>query len=465
MPWKPVLRWLLLTAVAAGVLSCGGGVDLRMYKKVDESMASGDPESAAQEVVESGREAYGDENKLIYHLDLGYLLHVAGAFGKSAEQFQAADRLAADLYTESVSAEAASMFSNDMTIPYRGEEFEVILINLFNALNYAMQGDLESALVEIRRVDVKFKAFAKEGEGRYRVDPLVLYVSALMFEAAGEFDDAFISANRALDVYSGQADMFGVTAPEELRMDVARLARRAGRDVPEGADSRGETDLRPGHGEVVVLHYFGPGPRKFERIVEVSLGNGFAFVQSMDVRDEDQKDFQRTLSAAKGMASDTQVTVAFPVFEQPPLSCHGALVEAGNGEVGRAVVVENLSHVARVNLEDRMGRQWPRIVARAMVKFVTARAVGSAAGNLSGNSTVGFLAKIFTQAAMSASEAADVRCWRTLPGQILMSRVRVPAGSNEISVTHLGSGGEWTQVFHGVQVEDGGRTFLVTACY
>ncbi len=356
-------RWALSSLLTVLVLSaCSSGIEQAHFRRIDKHLEEGMPEEAAVEIQEAGRDVYGDLNELLYRMDLGYTLHLASLYEPSSQQLISADKLAADLYTQSLSAEAGSMFTNDLGIPYRGERYELALVNIINALNYVMMGKLDDALVEIRRLDTKFRAFQAEYEGRYAGDAFGLYLSALIYWFSGELDDAFIAGRNAMELYASQQELFGVTPPRALARDMIRWSRVLGVEPPPGtAELAGEThDLAAG-GEIVVIHHLGPGPRKIERVVELSMGQGFVFLQAQDVRSDEQKDFQRTLSAAKGLASGTQITVAYPVFEQPPMRCTGArVVVEGCGEA-TSTLVENVSAIARIALEDRMKHEWGKL--------------------------------------------------------------------------------------------------------
>lgn len=445
---------------------CGGSIDQRYYQEVDHALRHAESGEAAALVKEAGRGVYGDRNRLLYHLDLGFALHVSGNYVASAKQFEAANDLSQDLYTRSLSAEAGSLFTSDLNLPYFGEEFEHILINVFNGLNYALMGQAEEALVEVRRADVKFRDFAQQGIGRYGGDPFAHYLSGMLYENAGELDDALISYRRGYRAYLEQQGHFHVPPPKGLMADLAGLARTLDRELePELAGV--EVPTPSGGGEVVVLHYAGPGPRKKEHFVEVSLGRGFAIVQAGEINSEEQAQVRKTLSAAKGLATTTQVTITYPVFDQPALACRGGVVDIPGCGRARSELVENISLIARLNLEDRMTRQWTRIVSRAVLKFVTARAAGKLGEEASGNQGVGLLLQVVTQAALSATEAADTRGWRALPGKIHMTRLACPEGEYEVIANQVGADGYNRAVrkFPGVRVKDGKKTFLLAVCF
>jgi hypothetical protein len=166
------------------------------------------------------------------------------------------------------------------------------------------------------------------------------------------------------------------------------------------------------------------------------------FVHSAEMNSQDQKDSQRAMSAATGLASSTQVVVAYPVFKQPREAALGGLVTVrGCGGPVAEELAADLSAIAKANLEDRMGRVKARMVARAVLKFLMAQTAGAVGEKASGEKWVGLLTQLLTQAALSATEAADTRCWRTLPSKIYLSRFRCPAGEYELELRLLGTNG------------------------
>jgi len=447
-------------------LGCAAGVSRQVLADVELGIAEGRAQEAAHYLAERGQEAYGERNRLLYHMDLGLTLHLAGDYRRSAVQFERADRLGADLYTRSLTSEAGALFSSDLLIPYAGEEFERVLVNVFAALNYLFLGELEEALVEVRRIDARLRSYRENTAGRYRSEGFALYLSGLLRETAGSLDDALIAYRKAFAAYVAGTESFGTRPPRALAQDVVRLAGIMGMDpTPEVLAAAGGK-IGPGlPGEVIVLHYFGPGPRKIERVIEVSLSRGMAMAQAVDVHTDDEKKLQQSLSMAKGALFDNQVTVAYPVFEQPPLAVRQATVSvAGCGE-SSSVLVMDISRLAKVSLEDRMERDLGRFVARAVFKFLSARLAGQAAEELSGNPGIGALVKLLSQGAASATEAADVRGWRTLPAAIHMTRLRCNAGLFDVQIEHYGGQRGTLTYRFSVEIEDDKKSFLVVTSY
>ena len=88
-------------------------------------------------------------------VDKGMILHLQGKFEASNQTFDLSERKIEHLYAKSISRETSTYLVNDLTQAYSGEIFEKIYVNIMMAFNYSMLGNLEDALVEIRRIDHK----------------------------------------------------------------------------------------------------------------------------------------------------------------------------------------------------------------------------------------------------------------------------------------------------------------------
>ncbi len=75
-------------------------------------------------------------NKLLFLLENGLIAHYQERYETSNRYFAAAERLSDELYTRSISREAAALVTNDAVRKYRGESFEMVAIHYYRALNY-----------------------------------------------------------------------------------------------------------------------------------------------------------------------------------------------------------------------------------------------------------------------------------------------------------------------------------------
>jgi hypothetical protein len=117
-----------------------------------------------------------------------------------------------------------------------------------------------------------------------------------------------------------------------------------------------------------------------------------------------------------------------------------------------------------------------RTVARAVTKYVAARAVEAAAEAAAKKSSeekdkkkrqkdddaaraAGMMARFFANATTTMLERADTRAWTLLPATVSMVRMRIPAGTHELLVD---AAGMRQRSLPNVVVR-GGRTTVVSA--
>ncbi len=184
--------WYCSAALSLLLAFCGTSTEF--YRNVEANISQGKYYEAIED-VRNNRSAYGDKSKVLFSFDMGLLFHYAGEPDSSIKYFFAAEKEIEDLYTKSISLAALSFVLNDNVLPYEGEDFEKVLVNVFLALNYAEKGMMEDALVEARKVDLKLRQYVREYEGKnkYQEDAFIRYIAGAMYETEGEINDAFIS--------------------------------------------------------------------------------------------------------------------------------------------------------------------------------------------------------------------------------------------------------------------------------
>ena len=207
------------------------------FKDIDHSIDQSEFERGVEIIQKSQKNKkpiYNNKNAISLYMDKGLLEHYAGNYKNSSADLQEAERLIKEADTKSVTENVASYIANDNTKEYAGEDFENIYINVFNALNYYNQGDVDGALVEIRKLTqsggkmdmlgrkyedsrkrtseqvmekIEKTAFFKntgssinfslpQGEPvNFSNSALVRYLGALFYLSEGKFDDARIEFN------------------------------------------------------------------------------------------------------------------------------------------------------------------------------------------------------------------------------------------------------------------------------
>jgi uncharacterized protein len=403
--------WCVAAALLFFLPSCGSLTEF--YGDVDLHV-SGGQHLKAVETVRNNQRAYGEKNSVLYNMDLGLLFHYAGLPDSSNVHLFAAEREIDDLYTKSVSLAALSMLTNDNILPYDGEDFERALINVFLALNYAEKGESDEALVEARKVDLKLREFARqyEGKNRYQEDAFVRYVAGVLYESAGEINDAFISYRMSFEAYDRYGKEYDTPAPSFLLDDLVRTATLLSfsEEAAKYAALGGHAYIRPGtqQGSILVIVYAGKGPIKTEVRTNVSIADNGGTIHTFQI--------------------------ALPRFQSrcgPPRSYN--IAARGTEGEGRSVVAvteraEDVTAIASKALEDRLSMIYLKSGGRALLKFLAAEKVKSDLKKKD-NTLANLLGSIAVDVVVGATEQADLRTWRTLPSEFQIARMNVPAGS------------------------------------
>ncbi len=210
------LRSLLALVITVGLLT--GCVGARSIQDRSYDLSRSGKPDAAIDFLDASRLANSSNDRLLYLMERGTLLHLQAAYAQSNVDFEAADRLTEELYTKSISAGALSFLLNDGVIPYAGADYESVYLNYYKALNYLALGDLEEAGVEARRVDEKLRYFSDLYKEKtvFREDGFLRLLTGLIYQAQGDDNNAFIAYRLAWHSYQANRDVYGVPIPEVL---------------------------------------------------------------------------------------------------------------------------------------------------------------------------------------------------------------------------------------------------------
>ena len=239
----------------------------------------------------------GDNNYVLDRLQQGRIAFLQHDWSGSQRSWMAA---ATELNWQDQQAEyrishglqqAGSLLSNDQTMAYQAPDYEQTLLHHYLALSYLFMDQASDALVEIRqanqaqeralaRRDEQLQASAEEIEQAGLGESLALaqqglppqpagaeslkgkvqsgytfYLSALLYEATGALNDAYIDYQRALEVAPNnrvlQDDLLRVTARLGLKSEHAVYQQRFGRpSAATTTDQSSSTD----QGQILVLY-------------------------------------------------------------------------------------------------------------------------------------------------------------------------------------------------------------------
>jgi hypothetical protein len=332
-------------------------------------------------------------DQLVYLLDYATALQAAGRFDESARAFLQAERLADLKDYHSVSQVAASLALSEEMVQYKGDDFEKVLINGLNAINYLELGQFENAVVQVRAVNNKLNTLRTDERPAFNQSPFAFYLGAVLFEADRDFDNAYILYTKAYEV-----------APQypPLRADLIRAALQAQRadqverwkkqfpDVeirPEWKDRK----LRDQLGELVLIFQQGWGPRKAQR------------------------------------PEAPRYPKLVPVGSIIRKARVHLTNEKGDTQSIDSSLIYSIEDIAVKALEDDYSRLVASRVGGVATKAVLADQVRQK------NEALGQLAWI----AMNMADRADLRQWSTLPASFQLARKSLPTGRYKVRVEGL----------------------------
>lgn len=400
-----------IAALAAVAVLPGCATYSAGFYGVEKSTADRDLNNAVKSLDEL---KLSGPDETLHHLNKGTLLRLQGKYAESNRHFDAAKGMMERLNAISVTEQAASVTVNDTLKAYEGLPSEQLMVYAFEALNYLQEGSVDDAAVEARQFDVKQGLIAQKNKGaKYLSGAFVRYLNGMVYEAAGERDEARIEMQKAVDGYKLQNSGFPV--PQKLSEDLARL--KAGK-APAG--------------EVVFLLHNGLGASLDENNIRVT-------------------------NPVPGKNGPVMFSLAVPKFVRRSVPVDHVVLSTASGSA-TSEIVEDVNVIAEKSFNDRL----PAIIARAVARLVVKNTAAQEAKKKMEDNPYAALLNLATDAATNISERADTRTWSLIPGNIQMARLALPAGTYNLTATYYGASGNvvGSREFTGVEVKDGKKAFL-----
>ncbi len=330
-----------------------------------------------------------EDDAFLAYAETGMVWHVANQPERAVQAWLLADKKLKSfddrptISGRSITEGLESMMLNDKAIPYDGEDFEVALLHGLMAWDYLRMGSLDDAMVEVLRGYHIEEVAEERYDTQYGMNRFARFVAAIVQEVDANFDEA------ELDLSILAQDIPGHPSVDYSLERVKRL---------QSADGAVERELA----QLIVVHEVSRMPGKIA--VEHRYHTG---------------------------RSSGRISV--PKFGYPPPAFLGVQVSVDQDHVGNTVLLENVLHVARANLDDRMAWTLAKSVGRAAAKTIL---IDKAAKNVkkTRGDGMGFLVSVVGSLLQFATERADLRSWISLPQSIEVLRVPVAAGEHEISL-------------------------------
>jgi hypothetical protein len=337
-----------------------------------------------------------NRNKSLYLLDKAMLLQMQNRFEDSNSTFEKAKTLTKKLDAISLREQAAASTINDSQRSYLPQNFEQVLVHCFQAINYLQLQQYSEARVEI----LQLNELLKQKDDLQM--PFARYLSGLVFEFNRELDNALISYRKAYQTYGS----YNNAIPLMLKEDLLRLTDYLGlKQEHKKFLDEFELEVWPKQQEfeqqahAVALVFNGLMPRKHRFEIDVQS------------------------------SSDGQLhRISIPFYEHRAVKVYRAELSSETTSTTSELIAQ-LDEQARTAMDNEMPSIIARTIARVSIK-------NKAVDKTSDDSP---LLSLALNIATFLTEQADTRAWNTLPQQILIMRLNLPAGTHDLKLTLSGS--------------------------
>ena len=461
-----IVKTIPLLALLCLSLGCGR----YNMENVQIAFANNDYDGALIQLDAGGKR----KAKLPYLMERGLIAHYGNRFHESNRTFDLAEVTSDDLYTKSISREALSLVTSDRIRAYAGSQYERLLIHYYRAFNYVYLNLPDEALVECRKAGRLLQYYADADEDYEFVGAaFIAYLSGILYEWAGDWNDAYIAYRWAEKAYRQYEESMGLPFPRDVGESLVRLSGRLGfREEFEkyaatyGVPPEGDPDA----GELILLYESGFAPQKHEENLILPILTTDTFFKDEDEEDEDEQkekedakddkggavDGVADAQGEEGAAADDEANardeeelrayadvltkrrgrqykeveveyilrLAIPTYRSNRPRLNGVDADTTYGRVA-GVLVEDVEAVAMKAFEQELPTIMLRTVVRGILKYLGFRVANKkseAAGQIFNLLNV-------------ATESADTRSWQTLPNQIFLVRMRLPEGSHDITLS------------------------------
>jgi uncharacterized protein len=409
-----------------------------------------------------------NRNSLLYNLEMGKLLRLQKDYVNSNKYLNVADAIVESNF-KSVGDVVVSNIANPMLEYYKGEDYEKFMVHYYKALNYAMLGLTEDAVVEARRItltnNAQYNKFVQKDK-RYSQDAFALNLQGMIYEMAGDINNAFIAYRNAMELYKKNNDnYYDVQIPAQLKIDYARCANALGmqEDICMQND---EIKKEEEYGSVIIFIEEGLAPiKKQNEIVLTTNGNNVGNFYFNDGNGNNSNFLFNYASFGLGQQDITRVRtmrIAMPTFNIQYGQPKNIVVQNGDS-VYNPQLAQNINSLAVNILKERFFTEMANALARQITKKLVEKA-GSAVAESVAKSTskdndkdstdeqkevrkkeqkeksaaIGMAAGFALNLINNATEKADTRNWQSLPAFVHYIRIPLKPGENKLVVNANG---------------------------
>jgi hypothetical protein len=426
----------VLALAAALLASCATG----SFHRVDRALDAGRYGESVDVLEDERSSLYGSGDLILYYLDKGMLGHYAGRYAESSQLLEAGERAIEEAYTKSVVQELGTYLVNDTLRDYAGEDYEDIYINTFNALNYYHRGDMEGALVEIRRMNNKVRYLAdKYGVARSALQQKALEESLSIPanpQAPSAFNDSALARYLGMLFYRGSGRLDDARIDGEyLRLAFANAPLLYPQPLPSSLDQ--ELRIPAGQARFNVLAFAGLSPVKEAVAVRLPLGSG------------------------------RYVKISLPQLRYRPSSVARIELILDDGRRFDLELLEDIQAIAGETYKAREGLIYLKTIIRASLKSAGSVVFDAMADRTEGGASLIYsLLSLGSQIFVEASEQADLRISRYFPARAYVGGISLEPGRYSCEVVYYNAAGRVVASFpyEDILVQENQLNLLEVVC-
>lgn len=429
-----------------------------------------------------GKKSTSNE-EILDKLTLGLFQHYDGDFKFSSETLNETDILMQDAATKSISKSIGSTLFNDNIANYDGTVYEYLYINVINALNYYQVGNLEEAMVEIRKLGNKQKEYIEK------------YGQAILQESAKNSEESLIQNSEGIDYFDIDTNLIYKKMPSSPTeknifkesatarylsiifrnmygdVDNAIIDRNVLSVLNPKIDTKEELSIPENCGRLNVLTFSDfvtprteisfsfPGDFTYNTQKYIKLSQIYDF----DIPPFDLKFVYPTIIEENNVQNIKKVRLVFD-----------------NGKIYDVPLLEDFNSVVQNDVKSKESALFTKSVIRSLSKKMAAVASGIAllkvAKDALRNAKIGLLGSLSYQAtylsvaaaidAVDLSETADVRQCNYLPAKSNALGLSLPSGIYSFKVQFISSENEvaYEQRFNNIEIKEGKSILVESLC-
>ena len=338
---------------------------------------------------------------VLYNMEKGMLLYLDKNYDEAPTAWEKASRRSEELYTISLSREAASMLVNDSVTDYEGSRFERLMLPMFSSLSFMAEKDEQKARVEVKKAYNVMGTLNSDDwndeKSTFPRDSFAHYFSAFVYESLKEWDAAIVEYRLGLEKFlklksktsSNKAGRLFATALSRLakyrnRTDMLYLANKV--HVDKNVLSQDSLNKM---GEVLLIIEIGQSPIKVP------------------------KDFVIPIPRKDKSLSENLIRISYPVYKDVAYKVKSAHISLNGHSLGESYPLLDVGYVVKKELESRRLKDFSRLALRATSKQVATNELHKV------NPLLGLVSGVFS----FVTEVADTRGWTLLPDLIQIKRI------------------------------------------